>query len=144
MPIDDRWDRLTPTQWDDFAKAWLEEQRDGGNSNGSDLGQSVVWMSFTARPDQQWQFILAAVGHAQSNHDLGNIAAGTMEHLLGWYGNEFIAHVEEQAAIDSKFARMLTGVWKYKMSDEIWERVRAIQAAVPQRLHDSDDDDRHT
>jgi len=144
MPIDERWDKLTPTQWDALAKAWLDEQRDSGLSTGSDLGQSIVWMSFTARPNQQWQFILAAVAHAQSDDELGRIAAGPMEHLLGSHGNQFIAEVEKQAAINTTFARMLTGVWKFKIADDVWVRVQALQERVSRALDESDDLDSHS
>jgi hypothetical protein len=36
--------------------------------------------------------------------------------------------VEEQAAADPKFAKMMSGVLKYKMSDEVWQRVQALKA----------------
>jgi hypothetical protein len=91
-------------------------------------------MSFTARPDQQWQFVCSAVGQADSDDELGQIAAGPMEHLLGWHGDEIIARVEARAAADEKFAWMLTGVWKCLMTDEVWARVQAIQARFPDSL----------
>lgn len=34
-------------------------------------------------------------------------------------------------AADARFARMVTGAWKYRMADEVWTGVRAIQARVP-------------
>ena len=57
---------------------------------GRDYDQSVVMMNFTARPEQQWKFILAAVNHANSDDELGHLAAGPIEHLLGWHGEKFI------------------------------------------------------
>jgi len=95
----------------------------------SDVGQSVVLMNFTARPEHQWRFIRAAVAQAESDEVLGHIAAGPMEHLLGWHGADYIEAVEAaQAASDPKFARMLVGVLKYKMNDEVWGRVQALKA----------------
>ena len=89
-------------------------------------------MNFTARPEHQWQFILAAVAHA-SDDELGHIAAGPVEHLLGKYGERHIENVEQRAEADPKFARMLAGVWKYMMTDQVWARVEALKAryAVP-------------
>ena len=49
-------------------------------------------MNFTARPEHQWQFILAAVVHA-SDDELGHIAAGPVEHLLGKHGEKYIEKV---------------------------------------------------
>ena len=101
----------------------------GGESAGSksDVGQSVVTMNFTAKPEHQWQFILAAVAHA-SDEELGHIAAGPMEHLLGKHGATYIDQVERRAEADPKYARMLSGVWKYMMSDDVWARIEALKA----------------
>ena len=60
----------------------------------------------------------------------GHIAAGPLEHILGHHGEAYIGVVESEAARDDKFARMLTGAWKYMMSNEVWGRVQAIQARV--------------
>jgi len=157
MPILEHWQHLTPSDWEAFAKAWLAELRGSPLNPESDLpqmavlmsyaaeldpewdlGMMVVMMNFTAVADHQWQFIRAAVAHAESDDELGHIAAGPLEHLLGWHGEKFITQVEQQAGADPKFARMLTGAWKYRMSDEVWARVQAIQAGVPDPLSASD------
>jgi hypothetical protein len=129
MPIDERWDRLSDDDWSNFAQNWVEQLRYGQQEGERDWGESVTMMNFTARPEQQWKFILAAVGHAQSDDELGHIAAGPIEHLLGWHGAKYISAVEAQAASDSKFAKAITGVWKYKMSDDKHQR-------VPLRFHE--------
>lgn len=128
MPIDERWDDLSDEDWTGFAHAWVEQLRFGVREGQDDYGQSVVMMNFTARPEQQWQFILAAVEHAETDDELGHIAAGPIEHLLGSHGEKFIADVESLAQADEKFARALTGVWNYKMSDDVWARVQQIQS----------------
>jgi hypothetical protein len=74
------------------------------------------------------------MAQAESDDELGHIAAGPVEHLLGWNGELFIAQIEQLAAADPKFARMLTGVWKYKIPEAVWARVQAIQASVPDPL----------
>jgi hypothetical protein len=130
MPIDMRWERLEPSDWDAFARAWIAELRGSSAGSESDVGQSVVMMNFTATPEQQWQFILAAAAHA-SDEELGHIAAGPIEHLLGKHGEKYIGEVERRAASDPKFARMLSGVWKYMMTNEVWARVRALKAKFP-------------
>jgi hypothetical protein len=132
MPIDERWERLGPSDWDAFARAWIAELRGTPEESESDVAESVVMMNFTARPEQQWQFILAAVARA-SDEELGHIAAGPVEHLLGKHAEEYIAEVERRAASDPKSARMLAGVWKYMMSDDVWARVQALK----ERLADS-------
>ena len=134
MAISTEWDQLTEAEWCDFAKSWLEEIRGGSDPSDDDIGQSVVLMNFTAEPEHQWQFIRAAVTNAQSDDELGKIAAGPMEHLLGHHGDKFVAEIESLAEHDAKFARTLTGVWKYTMTDDVWERIRVIQSRVQNPL----------
>jgi hypothetical protein len=127
MPVDERWNQLNDSDWDQFAKAWIADLQNGPDSSESDVGQSVVMMNFTASSDHQWRFILAAVTHA-SDEDLGHIAAGPLEQLLGHNGAGYIDRVEQRAKADPKFARMLTGVWQYMMTDEVWARVEALKS----------------
>ena len=127
MPLDDRWDQLSDSDWDAFARSWVAELRERSTDAESDAGQSVVMMNFTARPEHQWRFILAAIAHA-SDEELGDIAAGPLEHLLGKHGADYIEEVEQRAEADPKFARMLAGVWQYMMTHEVWERVKALKA----------------
>jgi hypothetical protein len=126
MSIAERWGQLSAADWDAFARSWIAELR-GVSSESCDAGQSVVMMNFTAKPEHQWQFILAAVTHA-SNDELGHIAAGPIEHLLGKHGEQYIEKVEQRAEADPKFARMLAGVWKHLMTDEVWARVQALKS----------------
>jgi hypothetical protein len=128
MPLDEHWDQLKSSDWEAFAHAWMAELRGVPESPDSDVGQSVVMMNFTAGPEHQWQFVRAAISQAESDEELGHIAAGPMEHLMGWHGADYIDAVEAQAASDPKFARMLAGVWKYMMNDEVWRRVQALKA----------------
>jgi hypothetical protein len=94
---------------------------------------SVTWMGFTARPQHQWAFIVRAVGQAESEEELGAIAAGPVECLLGWHGEDYIEAIEQSAASDSKFAQMMLGVCKYMMKEDVWARVQAIQSAASSR-----------
>jgi hypothetical protein len=65
---------------------------------------------------------------------LTRIAAGPVEGFLGRFDEQVIERIEEQAANDSLFRRVLTGVWKHGMSDAVWDRVQAIQASVQNPL----------
>jgi hypothetical protein len=127
MPIDKRWSQLSASDWDAFARSWIAELKGVPSESQPDVGGSVVMMNFTARPEHQWQFILAAVANA-SDDELGHIAAGPIEHLLGKHGEQYIGNIEQRAEADPKFARMLAGVWKYMMTDEVWARVEALKA----------------
>jgi hypothetical protein len=137
MPVSDYWEQFEESEWQDFARRWLAEIRGHVSHDEAEAGRAVVSMNFTARPELQWQFILTAVSLAESDDELGHIAAGPIEHLLGWHGEEYINLVEGQAASNPKFARTLTGVWRYKMSDEVWSRVGRLKAQVREPLRPS-------
>jgi hypothetical protein len=129
MPIDPRWNALTAADWDTFARAWLAELRGDANDD-SDMGQHVVMMNFTSTAEHQWSFITAAIRHAKTDDELGHIAAGPVEHILGKHGDDYIDRVEEMSASNPQFKKMMRSVWKHLMNDNVWGRVQAIQASA--------------
>jgi hypothetical protein len=162
MPIVKQWEQFEPEEWATFARSWLSRTRGEPPPPETELGrverfarrlqeamlgppksadvdvrQLVVMMNFTAGPEPQWQFVLAAVAFATSDDELGDLAAGPLEHLLGWHGEAWIERVEDEAASDPTFARTLTGVWKYRMTPPVWARVQALQARVGEPLRKS-------
>jgi len=96
--------------------------------------EAIVGMTFLSPPAEQWEMVLECVRQAASDEDLGHVAAGPLEGLLGRFGKDVIPLVEKEASIDPKFARTLTGVWKHTMTDEVWARVRTIQRCVSDPL----------
>ena len=140
MLIDKSWNDLLPADWIAFANAWLDELRadepnlasaHNEDAEHETVSARVVRMNFTAAPEHQWRFILEAVELATNQNELDHIAAGPIEHLLGWHGDKFIDRVEQQAATDEKFRRSLSNVWKYRMAEAVWSRVQALK--VPQK-----------
>lgn len=78
-------------------------------------------------PEKGWQCLLFAVRDERFTNDhLGVLAASTLEDLLSYHGPAFIERVETEAQSDPRFAWMLGGVWKFQMSDDIWQRVQAV------------------
>src|SRR5262249_53613702 len=51
MPIDERWNQLDASDWDAFAQSWIDELRGTPSDSEANVGQSVVMMNFTARPE---------------------------------------------------------------------------------------------
>ena len=101
---------------------------------GAIIGTGIFVLTGTgavqAGPALMMSFILAAIAHA-TDDELDHIAAGPIEHLLGKHGVKYIEKVEKRAEADPKFARMLAGVWKYMMTDEVWARVEVLKAKYP-------------
>jgi hypothetical protein len=114
----------------DIVSGYLEHCRTS-NERFSDAALTVTAMTFMAPPEQQWQMVLEAIRQARNDPDLSHIAAGPIEGLLGRHGEQHIGRMEQQAAADPKFARAMTGVWHYAISDEVWARVQVLQARCP-------------
>lgn len=94
-----------------------------------DINQWVVSVCFTGHPHTLWNFMLDAVDMANNDQHLEKIATELAEHILAHYGT-MIDYFENWAKQDQKFKRMLTGVWRHRMSDDVWMRLRAIQSEV--------------
>ena len=58
------------------------------------------------------------------------LAAGALEDLLADHGPDYIDRVEDTARKDPKFNRLLGGVWKNSITDDVWHRVQAIRNEV--------------
>jgi hypothetical protein len=134
-------DSYSEVELEQLARAWLAELRGKVASHESGAGDAVVSMNFSAASEVQWGFILIGVSLAESDDELGHIAAGPIEHLLGWHGDVYIDIVEKEALTNPRFARTLTGVWQYMMPDEIWSRLQVLQKRVTDPLRVSDGDD---
>jgi len=119
-----------------LADQWLADIR-SKRPDESEAGDAVVSMNFSASPETQWRFILKAVELSESDDELSHVAAGPIEHLLGWHGEQYIALVESEVLLNPKFARALTGVWQYRMSDDVWSRLQTLQSAVADPLRPS-------
>jgi hypothetical protein len=94
-----------------------------------DVDLWVVGLCFFGHPDTIWKFIIDAMEVAETDDHLAKIAAGPVEHLLAHYGS-LIPLFERMASRDPRFARMLTGAWRHRMSDDVWMRLRRLQATA--------------
>lgn len=137
--ISDHWNKISDKDWKDLAEKYLLEIRENIGKEFKEenhkYGLIVTEFQFSSSPELQWKFILIAISLAQTNEELAEIAAGGLEHLLGWHGEKYIKLVEKEARINPKFAKTLTGVWKYMMTDKIWEIVQKLQLSAKEKLH---------
>jgi hypothetical protein len=111
----------------DLAELWVR-RKEGDFTIDEKIEQSVVLMNLVAPPEVQWVFILAAMDRAEGDETLGHLAAGPVEHLLGHHGDAYIERIEAEALRSPRFLRMMSGVWRYMMSDAVWARVQSVQA----------------
>ncbi|WP_217354216.1 DUF6869 domain-containing protein [Ruegeria arenilitoris] len=105
---------------------------DGNQING-DPARWVTFFCFWYHPRALWDFMMNALEVAETDDHYQAIATSLAEHILAHYGS-VIPHFEGLAQKDDSFARMLTGVWRHRMSDDVWMRLRVIQSRVDDPL----------
>ena len=77
-------------------------------------------------PEACWQVIHAIRLLDSSDRILSNLAAGPLEDLLVAHGESFIGRIEELALQDARFRKLLSGIWRNKISEGVWARLRAL------------------
>lgn len=117
----------------EVAEAWLTAMRalrsdppDDATVNGAWWAVELMFAWERGSPDRAWPVILELVAHSNDNRDLGVVAAGPMEDVLAFNGPAVIDRVEERAREDRRFQLMLSGVWRFQIAPDIWERVQTL------------------
>lgn len=119
----------------DLIRAYLKDMAEDVDDDPTGASMAITSVTFMADLDEQWGLILELIAESSDQENvLGAIAAGPLEGFLGMFDQQAIDRVEAEADRDPKFRRVLSGVWKNEMSDLVWERVRTIQATVPNPL----------
>lgn len=77
-------------------------------------------------PHKAWRIILLIWSMDQSFTTIRSLSAGEIENLLARNGIEMIEFIETEARRDPSFAKPLGGVWKNRMTDEVWSRLHAV------------------
>ena len=77
-------------------------------------------------PENAWELIKKILKYDSSYKIISRLSAGPLETFLVDHGEKFIDRVEEEAKKNPDFAKLLGGVWKNAMSDEVWERIQKV------------------
>jgi len=85
-----------------------------------------VWEMCHDDPAQAWEFVHAVLAADQSNTIMENLSAGPLEDLLVQHPAEIIVKVEAEAQVNPAFRKLLGGVWKNDIPDDVWKRVQAV------------------
>jgi len=109
-------------KWATWVSDPLRREEDSQNLTGFMEFDWVV----DEEPEKGWKAILAALEDPRIEVHLGTLAAGPLEDLLSKHGENFIDRVEIEAKSNPKFARLLGGVWRYQMTEEVWNRVQLV------------------
>lgn len=73
-----------------------------------------------------WSALVAVVRKTKDEWVLGMLAAGPLEDLLSYAGDQFIERIEIEARRDSTFCWMLHQIYE-SGSPEVWARIEAVR-----------------
>lgn len=100
--------------------------------NGSDVYKENFWAyeAITdlciSSPQQCLAVIDLIVLSNNTDLVLSNLAAGPVEDLLVQNGEQVISSVMQYAKKNPDWKRMLAGVWKNSMSDDVWTKLQSV------------------
>jgi hypothetical protein len=104
---------------DELATEWLKS-----TEGDISLGWSRLENYASEQPEVAFAAILCAVQFELTPDQLSVLAAGPLEILLSEHGPDFIERVESEAAHNPRFNLLLGGVWRLKMTEDVWSRVQ--------------------
>jgi len=113
---------------EDLARAYIASLQ---TESKSEQWQALFWthqrVNYLTKylPHKAWRVILLIWSMDQSITTMQNLSAGMIEDLLTKNGMKMIALVEAEARRDPSFASLLGGVWRNRMTDEVWSRLQA-------------------
>ena len=117
-----------------LAQAWVTYWREYGESGAfpqSSASEAVESLART-RPSEALAVILEIlrmIDASPENTLFQVLAAGPVEELLGYRGPAIIEHIEAEALRNPAFKLLLGGVWKGRMPDDVWERLRKCRGS---------------
>jgi hypothetical protein len=108
------------------ARYWLVNWDSSTSNHEKELNSWVDHALYAAmQNDVDYAFRIIEAIHEQdtAQSQIEVFAAGPVEDLLVHHGAAAIQKVVDLASRDPKFARVLGGVWKRDMADNVWELV---------------------
>jgi len=115
---------------DKLIKDWIALQKATRNSEEYDR---LFWAFDTMvelaskNPQECLQVVVTILNETHDdNFILANLAAGPLEDLLVAHGAELIDTIESLSSHNTNFQKLLGGVWKNDIPDEIWAHVKAV------------------
>ena len=120
---------MTENTTADLADAWIRYWHAKNSTEQFENAWATsasIDLFFDGKSEELWQLILLIHERDQSIKIQQVLSAGPIEDLLSRFGEHYIDRIEEKARKDPAFAKLLGGVWKSDMSDDIWARLQAV------------------
>ena len=108
-----------------IAEGWLQENAAANRAEAQPFYDALDRL-VRNEPEMAWNIIQMMVQNAGSDKILANIAAGPVEDVLAKHGHLLIGRIEAAARKEPVFKKMLGGVWRNAMSEDVWSRLQKV------------------
>lgn len=119
----------------EWAESYIRvhEDRASDDERHPDFEAAYVFMEVLTGDlaEQCWDGILAVISRQPSERVLGMLAAGPLEDLIHYSGDEYIERIEIEARRNPRFKECLNGVWK-SGKQRTWDRVLIARGEKPE------------
>jgi hypothetical protein len=124
---------VSEARFQKIVEAWIVAQdtktdAPDHNPNNWAIQLSVRW-HLSNKPEKLWRLICAVLERDVSDEVLMMVACGPLEDLLSSWGQDYIERVEELAASDARFRRILRAVYRRSMALDVWSKLQALVVA---------------
>ena len=116
-----------------LADAWVKLQAakpDDLELDPNFWAHGLLWRLTQESPDDAWLVILGIMECELNELAMGSLAAGPLEDLLSYQGGSVIELIEARAHKDPVFRKILRGVWRNNIAEEVWKRVQTAAHAA--------------
>ena len=119
---------------EEFIEEWIKQKASRETDPRSDLHWTekyvVDLICDESRHQELWKFITETISGDLPESVCVYLACGPVESILSKHGEIYIDEIERIASVHQGFRDLLGGVWRSKMSQDIWDRVCAVRGEV--------------
>ena len=121
-------------EWEALIHSWIAAQESGQTVSDDDPAwwavDAVIMWNINEKPEALWEFIIRTFEKEMSDKTFAMIAAGPLEDLLAYFGEQYIDSIEELARKNPRFNYLLGGVWKNSSTNDVWLRLEKARLNV--------------
>jgi hypothetical protein len=122
---------VDPAEIETWADAYIRAELDPDLLKGEHplwwAVEKAMYATGHTDGDDLLRFVLAVTSKNPPDTVLAVLAAGPLEELIAYSGNEFIDRIEVEARSNPKFRHLLGGVWRHGTPGPIWARIEAVR-----------------
>lgn len=118
-------------QTEEVIKTWIKltkSKHDSEEYHYHFWAFDYISLAVHREPEEAWKIILGILKADSSDIILQNLSAGPLEDLLVFHGKDFIERIKQEVTSNKMFAKLIGGVWKNVMEEDIWNQVQSLQA----------------